>query len=170
MPNITEVTNQLDNTDKKVSVDAALPRCLIISSRGWLVTVDEQAKSLLEYNATDLTVHRNVSLNVTLPRSIAEYGGFYYIGSESDHILVIDISDLSVAYKINVAENSIRDIIFLNQGQRMIAASAYRDALLFFERVKGSPGNYEFLDEQEVNCPHTHGLLYINDSFFYATS
>ena len=172
IPNITEVTSQLETARvESVQVAAGRLRCLIIGSQGWLVTVDEFRKYLLEYNATNLIMHRNVSVSGDAPRSIAEHDGFYYIGSDNDPILVIDISNLSVVNQIPVPNNSgVRDMIFLNQGQTMVAASASRDALLLFERVQGSPGNYTLSYEQKVNCQHTHGLLYANNTFFYATS
>ena len=60
---------------------------------------------------------------------------------------------------------SVRDIMFLHDGQTMVVSSTYNQLILFFNRSNGS-----FMYQISTSYAAPHGLTRVNDSFFYATS
>ena len=103
--------------------------------------------------------------------SIAFHDQAYYIGTDSLTIEVIDSLSSSTVNVINHASlNGVRDIMFLRDGQTMVAASTWRQKLVFFNRSSTSSFNYSFAYEVSTSYLAPHGLAYVNDSFFYATS
>ena len=52
----------------------------------------------------------------------------------------------------------------------MIVASADNHLLLFFNRSNTMPHDYDFIGLRNVGYKTPHGLVYINDTFFYAIS
>ena len=52
----------------------------------------------------------------------------------------------------------------------MIVISTDNNRIIYFNRSGAMPQNYVYLGYQDVNCAHPHGLVYGNDTFFYASS
>jgi hypothetical protein len=63
-----------------------------------------------------------------------------------------------------------RDILFFQEGQIMMIASAGNSHLLFFNRTDYFSRSYQFFYKQRTSFSTPHGLLYINDTFFFATA
>ena len=104
-------------------------------------------------------------------KSIAFNGNAYFIGMESNIIEVVDSTTLATVNVIADSHiNHVRDIIFLRGGQTMVVASNGNNKLVFFNRSNSSSVNYTFAYEVPTTYSGPHGLWYVNDSFFYATS
>ena len=148
------------------------PRCLILDDHGYLVTVSKTNQSIVRFHPNNLT-EINIPASPIFsdqPISIAQSNGAYYVGFDTK-ILVVHSDNMTQLCSINIPfASGVRDIIFLDQGKMMIVASPYHHILLFFNRSSTGSYNYDFMSAQNVSCPNPHGLLYINDSFFYATS
>ena len=168
--NVTELIDKLQNASQ-TTVSITNPRCLILTDNGLLVTLSHDKGLLLEYNATDLTISRELKLSIENPYNLAYHDGFYYIGYDSTDILVVNSAAFIETNSISSPHiHAVRDIIFLKGGETMVVVSSWRNSLLFFGSVNSSKTNYTFLFNQSVTYDHPHGLLYINDTFFYATS
>ena len=103
--------------------------------------------------------------------SITFHGNAYYIETDSNNIDVVDSDALLTVNVISDSSiNGVRDIIFPRDGQTMVACSISGQKLVFFNRSSISPINYTFAYQITPSYPLPHGLRYVNDSFFYATS
>ena len=170
MSNLTEVIEKLRN-GSRTATSINTSRCLIMNKDGLLVTPERYTGYLNEYNATTLNLTRRMNITVSTPLSLATQDGKYYVGLSNDKILVVDSTNLSVLTTISSSQlNSIRDILFLNNGDIMVVAATSDGALVFFKRMNNSSTNYTFLFKQFYTSVTPHGLLYVNDTFFYATS
>jgi outer membrane protein assembly factor BamB len=63
-----------------------------------------------------------------------------------------------------------RDMMFLNNANVFVVVSTNNNRFVFFNRSSNTSTNYYPFYQQSLNYGSPHGLVYINDSFFYATS
>ena len=104
-------------------------------------------------------------------RSLAFYGNAYYLGSDTNTVQIVDSNTLSTVNLITHPNISgVRDIMFLRDGQTMVVTSTYNQKLFFFNRSNTSTVNYTYSYQLLTAYQSPHGLWYVNDSFFYATS
>ena len=66
--------------------------------------------------------------------------------------------------------NGVRDVMFLQDGQIMVVTSTWGQKLVFFNRSTTAPVNCMYIHSLPTSYPAPHGLRYVNDFFFYATS
>jgi hypothetical protein len=167
MPNPAYLLDNL-NTTIKISVNISNPRCIVFDNHGYLVTVSQTNFSIVRFYPTNLTIVDQPTLRQfgSNPFSISYYNEIYYVGF-SNFIVAIDSNNLTTLNYITVRNLSlVRDIIFLNNGQIMVVASTGNACIFFFNQSN----NYSLIYERSVSYPNPHGLRYVNDSFFYATS
>ena len=169
MPNLTDLLYKL-TTATPTYVKIFSPRCLRIDDHGYLVTISRTNLTIVRFNATDLTVIDTTYGLFTNAHNLEYNNGNYYIGTNSG-ILVVNSSTLTVQNNISsVFLNSPRDIMFLNDGNTLVVASANNARFLFFNRSNNFSTDYNFNYQQLVNYSTPHGLFRVNDTFFYATS
>ena len=171
MPNTSLLLEKL-NTATPIYGEVRSPRCLLLDSNGYLVTVSYSDKTIVRFYPNNLTqISTPASPNFTEnPYSIAYSSGAYYVGF-INCILVILSSNMTQLHSIsNSGLFNTRDIMFINNGQTMIVASVDNNRLLFFNQSSAGSYNYDYVSYQDLGCPNPHGLFYLNDSFFYATS
>ena len=171
MGNTTDLVQQL-NTAALTYASVTSPLCLVIDNHGYVVTVSQTDRTIVRFNAKNLT-------RITQPPSplfsadpivLSHYNGAYYVGFNY-YILVVDTENMTVLHNIGASElQGTRDMIFLNSGQQMIVASTFNNRLLFFNRSSSTSYNYVFVRYRDVSCHNPHGLFYINDDLFYLTS
>lgn len=170
MPNTTELLMKLRNGSQR-QVNVTEPRCLLLVENGVLVTPDLGSGFLRGYDSKNLTQVIELPINISKPSILSQHAGAYYLGLWDDSILVINISNRNI---INIISSpslkGTRDMIFLNGGETMVVAASNARSLVFFKRVNGSTHNYFLSYNQSVSYQNPHGLLYVNDTFFYATS
>ena len=148
------------------------PRCLILDNHGYLVTISKWDRTILQFHPNDLTPINTPTppMFTDHPSTLAHYNGAYYVGFDH-YILAVSSDTMMQLHNMSVAELfQARDIIFLNTGQSMIVASSGNNRLLFFNRSSTGSFHYDLIGFQILSNVHPHGLLYVNDSFFYGTS
>ena len=116
-----------------------------------------------------------VVLAHTIPGSslmnIAYYQQAYYVTRNDHSVLIIDSNNLSTINSIKHSSiDRPRDMIFLDNGRTMILASAGNKALIFFNLTNNQTRKYVYSSRISTSYSSPHGLWYVNDSFFYATS
>lgn len=170
MPNVSELITKLQNGTRTI-IDINGTRDLLIDHQKRLVVADSNPGYLRIYNTTNLNPILHLRINISRPFTLAQQNEAYYIGLQNNSILVINSNSLSILNIINSPYLSgIRDMIFLQNGEIMIVVSTEIHSLIFFKRTNVSFYHYTFFFNQTVKYFYPHGLLHINDSFFYATS
>ena len=147
-------------------------RSLLLDNHDYLVTVSIASKSIRRFYSNNLTSVSQPPSPIFSenPNMIAYHDGAYYVGFDT-YILVFDSTNMSQIHNIGSSSlQSIRDIIFLSDGQLMIVVCIGNSRLVFFNRSSSMPHNYDFIGFQTVTYPVPHGLFYGNDTFFYLTS
>ena len=148
------------------------PRCILLDDHGYLVTVSTTARSIIRFYANNLTQIDDPTSPISddEPSTLAHYNGAYYVGF-LDYILVVDSSVMTQLHKISASGlYGTRDMMFLSNGRMMIVASCYNNQLFFFNQSSAGSTNYDFIGYQNVHYLCPHGLSYVNETFFYATS
>ncbi|UJR36669.1 hypothetical protein I4U23_029386 [Adineta vaga] len=146
------------------------PRCLVFDNHGYLVTISLIDSTLVQFNATDMTIIDQTNLSFNSSKTLSYNNGNYFVGFR-DRILVIDSENLTEVNNItstNLIET--RDMMFLNNGRTLVVTSTNNKYLLFFNRSSIISTDFYPVYEQSVSYTFPHGLLAINDTFFYATS
>ena len=170
MPNTTLLIQKLQNATIQ-SVNLSSPRCLVIDDHGFLVTVQEIGSHLSRFNPHNLSLIDSTTFSGHFMENIAYHQGAYFISTQNNSILIINSTNLNLINKIIVAgSDGVRDMMFLEDGQTMVVASANNHLLFFFNRSSISPRNYTHLSNLTTSFSEPHGLTYVNDTFFYATS
>lgn len=135
------------------------------------MTPDYDSAFLRQYNAATLASVDQIKINQSKPFSVAQQNGAYYVGLANRMIMVIDDNNFTVLNRINSScLTNMCGIIFLKNGQTMVVACTNPNSLIFLQRSNSSSTNYTVAYIQQINNSNPHGLLYINNSFFYATS
>ena len=171
MPNTTSLLSQLNATNS-TSVSANSSRCLILDNNGYLVAVSYGAKSILRFHPNNLTAISVPASPIftTNPWSITNFNEAHYVAFDSS-IGVFNSSSMALLHNISAPGlNGTRDMMFINGGQSMIAASSNNARLFFFNRSSAGSYNYNPVGFQNVSYSSPHGLTYVSDTFFYATS
>ena len=169
MPDFNELLAKLNNATMR-TVNVSRPRCLAIDNHGYLVTIEEKSGNLKRFHLHNLTLH-NTSKFTNNTESITYHQQAYYIGINSSPILTVDSNNLSIVNNLTLTDiNNPRDLIFLRHGQIMVVASTNDRKLMFFNRSNHPPFHYDYFYNVSTSYSTPHGLLYVNDSFFYATS
>ena len=170
MPDLNVLLAGLTNATK-ISVSQPAPERLVLDDHGYIVTIQDWGPNMTRYSSQNLTLVDRKGLTQSSSKTIAFYDNAYYIGTESNIIEVVDSTSLST---VNVITDSniyhVRDMIFLDDGQTMVVASAGNNKLVFFNRSNSSSVNYTYSHQVTSTYTGPHGLWYVNDSFFYATS
>ena len=168
MPNTSLLLEKL-NTATPIYGGVRSPRCLLLDSNGYPVTVSYSDKTIVRFypnNVTQINVPASPTF-VNIPASIAHLNGAYYVGS-STYILAIHGSNMRQLKNISAsALNNAHSIVFLDHGQRMIVASTSNHRLVFFNRSSAVSYNYDYVSYQAGGCQNPHGLFYVNDTFLY---
>ena len=103
--------------------------------------------------------------------TVAYHQGAYFLGTQNNTILIVNSTTHDVINSIKASgTNSIRDMIFLKDGQTMVVALSSNQQLFFFNRSNITLRNYTFASNRSVAYTLPHGLLRVNDTLFYATS
>ena len=153
------------------SVDVTAPRCLAIDNHGYVVTVEGNGNLLSRFNPHTMTLVDSINLAGGTLDNIVYYQEAYFITRNDQSIIIVDSNNLSTINVIpSLQMSDPRDIIFLRHGQTMVLASAGNSALLFFNCTNNLTRNYVYAFAIPTAYPTPHGLWYVNDSFFYATS
>jgi hypothetical protein len=169
MPNTTYLLNKLKNAIPTY-IKVTNPRCLVFDNHGYLVTVSLTDSAIVRVDPTSMTLISYTNYSFSSPMSITYFNESYFIGFQY-YILVIDSNNLTIRQDMTSSFfNGIRDMMFLNNGNRMVVASTDNQYLLFFNRSSTIPTNYILYYKQSVNYPYPHGLFFINDTYFYTTS
>ena len=171
MPNTSVLLDRLNNATPTYA-NVTIPGRLIIDSNGYLVTVSNTEGSIYRFHPDNLTRIDQTASPVFLDSSctLVYRNGAYYVGF-SQYILVLDSSNMTIMNNISTEDSSHPgDIIFLNDGQQMIATSPQNNRLLFFNRSSVMPYDYYFTNYQNIVGQFPHGLHYVNDTLFYVTS
>ena len=160
------------NAATPIIASVLAPRCLAIDDYGYIVGISGTNKSVIRLYPNNLTV---VSYPVppilgSGPSTLAYYDGAYYIGFYSS-VSVMLSSNLTIIGSMTApALALIRDMTFVNGGRTMIVVATAPSFLYFFQRSSNAVRNFTFAYKQLANYINPHGLFYINDTFFYATS
>jgi hypothetical protein len=169
MPNLTYLLNKLQNATRTYA-NISNPRCLAIDNYGYLVTLSLGSSSLVRFNPTNMTLINEIFSLFDSPYTLKYYNGNYYVGVGNE-IVVVDSNNLTRQNNITTQHlNGTRDMMFLNNGDILVAASVNNGYLIFFNRSSNTSTNYNFAYEQFVNYTYPHGLYYVNDTYFYTTS
>ena len=149
------------------------PRCLVMDNHGYLVTLSYSDHIIVRFSLHNLTQIDEPPSPVFSdnPFTVAHYNGAYYVGFHND-ILVVHSDNMTIIH--NISSSSLegsRDMIFLNDGQQMVATSGLQRSLIVLQPI-GSPSsyNYELVGYLNVGCSYPHGLFRVNDALFYVTS
>ena len=170
MSNLTQLISQLSSATVR-SVNVSKPRCLVIDNHGYLVTVEDGGILMNRFDPLTLTLVDSTNLTGSPMTNIAYFREAYYIGRDPDKISIVDSNNLSTINIITAPQiNGPRDMIFLHDGQTMVLASTFQSALLFFNCTNYATRNYILAYSISTGYSTPHGLWYVNDSFFYATS
>ncbi|CAF1086171.1 unnamed protein product [Adineta steineri] len=171
MPDLDFLLSKLRNATP-IYVSIPNPRCLALDNHGYIVAIERTPAYIDRFNATNLTLISRTSIPISAQIwSLAFNNNAYYIGTDSNTIVVVDSNNLTMINTIvSTYINNPRDIMFLDNGQTMVIASFGNNALLFFKQLDSTPGNYSYAYQKAVtHYPNPHGLWYVNDTFFYAT-
>ena len=170
MPNTTLLIQKLTSALTK-SIDLWKPRCLVIDDHGFLVTVQEGESDLSRFDPYNLTLIDKKTFSGYTMSNIAYHQGAYFLSTQSNDILIVNSTNRTVINTVTASGISgVRDMIFLKDGQTMIVASADNGRLFFFNRSSISPRDYKYMSDLTTSFKTPHGLWYVNDTFFYATS
>ena len=172
MSNTSHILNQI-HTVTPIYANVSGPRFLVFDNHGYLVTISRNAKTIVRFDPTNLTEITTSSTPPTFtknPMAIGYYNEMYFIGFDK-FILAIDSNNFTTTYNISASDlDGTRDIMFLNNGETMVATSASNHYLIFFNLTNNVPGNYNFAYKQSVNYTFPHGFWYVNDTYFYVIS
>ena len=169
MPNTTYLLNKLQNATPTY-INVTDPRSLVFDNHGYLVTVSQADSAIVRVNPTNMALISYTNYSFSSPRTITYFNESYFIGFDS-FILVVDSNNLTIRHNITSSFlDGTRDMMFLNNGDRMVVASTDNQSLLFFNRSSTVSTNYTLDYTQSVSYPLPHGLFFINDTYFYATS
>jgi hypothetical protein len=169
MPNLTYVLNKLKNATT-ISANVATPRCLALDNYGYLVTLSQGNSSLIRLDATYMTLISHTYSLFDSPSNLKYYNDDYYV-AVGNEIVVVSSNNLTRRNNITAQNlSSTRDMMFLNNGDTLVAVSTGNSYLIFFNRSSNTSTNYNFAYEQFVNYTNPHGLYYVNDTYFYTTS
>lgn len=171
MPDLNVLLDKLYNATP-IYTNSSAPRCLTTNDQGSIATVARQAKRVNIFDSTNLTLIRQSSVldNASL-YSIAYYEGYYYVGTGANVIQIIDENSLTIVQTISATGlNTIRDVMFLNNGTTMVVTSCFNNSLLFFNRTSTTSLNYTLAFHLNVANVLPHKFWHVNDSFFYVTS
>ena len=170
MPDLNVLLAKLKNATM-ISIDQNSPRCLALDKYGYLVNVHDGGNTINRHWPLNLTLVDQIPLSQSNAISMTFYGNAYYMGLGVNTIEVVDSSSRQI---VNVITHSymrdVHDIIFLGNGQTMVVSSTGNQTIVFFDRSSTSPVNYTYAYHIVTSFPAPHGLRYVNDSFFYATS
>jgi hypothetical protein len=179
MSNTTLLLSKLQNaTNTMISITVTTPRCLLIDNNGSLVTVEQTSSTPSYMDRLDpktLTLQEHIPINA-LVSNIGYYQYKYYIGINSNYTISVfnhGVTNNSLNYITNINSlsstmNGVRDMIFLNDGQTMIVASADNNRIYFYSLINNT--NYTMTTYMSVNYQTPHGLYRVNDSFFYVAA
>jgi hypothetical protein len=171
MPNTNLLLSEISTTNW-TSASVLSPRCLVLDNHDYLVTISETNNSIVRFYSTNLTLITQPSPPnfSSTPLTITYYNDAYYVGFNL-FIMVIDSNNFTLLNNITTSWlNGTRGMMFLYSGQIMVVVSTTNGFLLFFNRSSNVSRNYNFFYQQAVNYTNPHGLWYINDTYFYATS
>jgi len=146
---------------------------LFIDNNGYLVTAELNPPKLDRFNAQDLSLidKTNLSTYGSYLMTVVYANNAYFAGFISGPITVIDSQSLLVLNNIVSTElNNMRSIIFLNNAQTMIVSLVDKNATIFFNRSSPGSFNYTFAYKQRTNYTGVHGLVAVNNTYFYSTS
>ena len=170
MPDLNVLLAKLKNATM-ISVNQSYARCLALDKYGYLVNVHDGGNTINRYWPLNLTLVDQIPLTQSNAISITFYGNAYYVGSGVNTIEVVDSSSRQMVNVITHSDmRDVHDIIFLGNGQTMVVSSTGNQTIVFFNRSSTSPVNYTYAYHIVTSFPALHGLRYVNDSFFYATS
>ena len=171
MPDLNVLLTKLKNAST-ISVNQNHPRCLVLDNHDYIVTIPYQGNAIRRFHALNLTFVDQINLTKGNIQNLAFDGHAYYTSSDNTNTIeLIDSNNLSTVNVISHTDvNGVRDMIFLRDGQMMVIASAWNQKLVFFNRSNSSSVNYTYSYSVPTSYPTPHGLWYVNDSFFYATS
>ena len=170
MPNIDVLIPKLRNATMQ-SINVSKPREIVIDNHGYLVTVEIIGNTLSRFHANNLSRIDQTLLPMNGTISIAYHQEAYYIGANNHAILIMDSNSLTVINMItSVHINGPRGVIFLRDGQIMVVASTSDKQLVFFHQSNVTSKNYTYAYNVTTSYVNPHGLWFVNDSFFYATS
>ena len=171
MPNASLLLDTL-NTTTPMYANVNTPRCILLDDQGYLVTVSYNDKTIVRFHPDNLTRISQPASPVfnDSPFGLSYFNGAYYVAFDYS-ISVVHSGNMTQLHTISTSELSgAQDMIFLHYGQMMIVSSNKNNRLVFFNRSSAGSYNYDFIGYQRVNYSAPHGLLYVNDTFFYATS
>ena len=167
---LKELLTKLSNATM-TSVSVTKPRCLAVDNHGYLVTVEENGNRLTRVDPRNMTLVDRTNISGATFQNIAYHQQAYFISRNDQSVLIVNSNNLTVINTItNLLINGPRDIIFLRNGQTMILASTYNKTLLFFNLTNNATRQYTYASKINTGYSTPHGLWYVNDSLFYATS
>ena len=172
MPDINYLLDKLRNGTRTYR-NVSTPRNLFIDNNGYLVTAELNPPKLDRFNAQDLSLidKTNLSTYGSYLMTVVYANNAYFAGFISGPITVIDSQSLLVLNNIVSTElNNMRSIIFLNNAQTMIVSLVDKNATIFFNRSSPGSFNYTFAYKQRTNYTGVHGLVAVNNTYFYSTS
>ena len=170
MPDLSVLLAKLTNATT-ITVNLPVQRCLALDNHGYIVTIQSGGNVVSRFSPLNLTLVDQRTISQSSALSINFHGNAYYVGTEFNTIEVVDSNNLStVNVIVDPNINNTRDMIFLHGGQIMVVASTGNQKLVFFNRSNSSSVNYTYSHSIPTSYLNPHGLWYVNDSFFYATS
>lgn len=173
MSNFTEVLQKFDSA-VRINVSLPSPRCLLLDNHGHLVVSNSNPSFLRKFNATSLQSINQLTINVTssAPFDVAQQNNAYYValGGPSQLAVLTDTTSPTMSIINSPHFSKLRNIIFLHDGEIMVVTSSSNASIIFLQRSSSVSSNYSFKYAQPVSYGSPHGLVYVNDSFFYTTS
>lgn len=169
MPNLTDLLYKIQ-TATPIYGSVLGSRCLALDNHGYVVTLSQTNSSIVRFNSTTMALIDNTIGLFSGPTNLKYYNEAYYVGS-NNYILVINSNNLTIQNNItSVNINAPRDMMFLNNGNIFVAVSTGNSLYIFFNQSSNLSTNYYPMYQQQLNYIYPHGLVYINDTFFYGTS
>ena len=170
MPNTTLLIQKLQSAMAQ-SVGFWNARCLAVDDHGLLASVHEWGYDLVRFDPNNLTVIDTTTFPGTYMSQIAYHQGAYFLTTKINTVYIVNSTTRSLISNVSTPGISgARDVMFLKDGQTMVLASADNQLLFFFNRSSISPRDYTYMSNITASFSTPHGLSYVNDSFFYATS
>jgi hypothetical protein len=170
MPDLQALLAGLNNATKLFR-SQSIPRGIALDNHGYLVNIQYDGNTIWRLVSLNLTLVDQLPLSESSVRNIASYENAYNVGTDFSSIEVVDSNTLTKLQVITHPDmNGVRDVIFLRDGQIMVVSSTNNRKLLFFNRSSIAPFNYSYVYQISTTYQSPHGLRYVNDSFFYATS
>ncbi|UJR16663.1 hypothetical protein I4U23_003563 [Adineta vaga] len=179
MSNTTLLLQKLQNaSNRMINVTVTKPRCLLLDDTGVLVTIEQTStvpSYLDRFDPQTLTLLEHISINASVG-NIAYFQQKYYIGITTNQTISVFTSNgnNSLKYITNINSlvgfpmNGVRDIIFLDNGSKMVVASADNNRIYYFSLINNT--NYQMTTYSSVNYGAPHGLFKVNDTYFYVAS